>query len=263
MFVDSHCHLDFPGLVEGIEDVVERARRAGVTRMVTIATRRESWENVIALCERFEGVFCALGVHPHNAGSEGLDDPAPLVEACAHPKVVAVGEAGLDYHYDFAPRDRQAVNFRAHIEAARQTGLPLVVHTREADEDTAAILEEEMARGTFTGVLHCFSSGRRLAERAIAIGFDLGIGGILTFRRSDDLRRIVADMPMDRLLLETDAPYLAPVPLRGRTNEPAFLVHTAEVLAQVKGVGVEDVGRLTTANFDALFTRARVETCAS
>lgn len=263
MFVDSHCHLDFPGLVERVEEVVARAREAGVGRMVTIATRRESWETVIALCERFEGVFCALGVHPHNAASEGLDDPAPLVEACAHPKVVAVGEAGLDYHYDFAPRDRQAVNFRAHIEAARRTGLPLVVHTREADEDTAAILEEEMARGTFTGVLHCFSSGRRLAERAIAVGFHLGIGGILTFRRSDELRRIVADMPMDRLLLETDAPYLAPVPLRGRTNEPAFLVHTAEVLAQVKGIGTADVGRSTTANFDRLFTKARVATCAS
>lgn len=263
MFVDSHCHLDFPGLVERLDEVVERARRAGVERMVTIATRRESWETVVGLCERFEGVWCALGVHPHNAGTEGLDDPSPLVEACRHPKVVAVGEAGLDYHYDFAPRDRQAVNFRTHIEAARRTGLPLVVHTREADEDTARILEEEMEKGAFRGVLHCFSSGRRLAERAVAIGFHLGIGGILTFKRSDELRRIVAEMPGDRLLLETDAPYLAPVPLRGRTNEPAYLVHTAETLARVKGISVEDVARLTTANFDTLFTEARTATCAS
>jgi TatD DNase family protein len=261
VFVDSHCHLDFPGLVERVAEVVSRAREAGVTRLVTIATRRASWDAVIALCERFDGVFCALGVHPHNAGSEGLDDPAPLIAACRHPKVVAVGEAGLDYHYDFAPRDRQAVNFRTHIEAARRTGLPLVVHSREADADTAAILEEEMASGSFTGVLHCFSSGRGLAERAIAQGFYLGIGGILTFRRSDGLRQIIADMPLDRLLLETDAPYLAPEPYRGRTNEPAYLVRTAEVLARVKGLPVSEIARLTSANFDRLFSRAREHAC--
>lgn len=263
MFVDSHCHLDSPGLVERLDEVVDRARQAGIKRMLTVATRRASWQTVIALCERFQGVFCALGVHPHNAGSEGLDDPAPLIEATRHPSVVAIGEAGLDYHYSFAPRDRQAANFRSHIEAARQTGLPLIVHTREADEDTAAILEEEMANGSFGGVIHCFSSGRRLAERALAVGFHLGIGGILTFRRSEELRRIVADLPADRLLLETDAPYLAPEPLRGCTNEPAYLVHTAAVLARIQGLTVEDIGRLTTARFDALFTKAGSRTCGS
>ncbi len=256
-FVDSHCHLDFPGLVEREEEVVAAARRAGVRVMVTIATRRASWPAVVALAGRHREVVCALGVHPHNAGEEGLADPAPLIAAAADPEVVAVGEAGLDYHYDFAPRESQARNFRAHIAAARETGLPLVVHTREADADTAAILEEEMAEGPFTGVLHCFSSGRELAERAVAIGFYLGIGGILTFRRSDELRRIVAEMPLERLLLETDAPYLAPVPFRGKTNEPARIVRTAEVLAAVKGIGLAEVARATSDNFFRLFAKAR------
>ncbi|GBD43431.1 putative metal-dependent hydrolase YcfH [bacterium HR40] len=263
MFVDSHCHLDFPGLRERVEEVVARARAVGVERIVTIATRRSAWEEAIALCERFPEVFCALGVHPHQAASEGLEDVEPLCAACRHPKVVAVGEAGLDYHYDRAPRERQLANFRAHIEAARQTGLPLVVHTRNADEDTAELLEEEMERGHFTGVIHCFSSSRALATRALAIGFFFGIGGILTFRRSDELRRIVAELPTDRLLLETDAPYLAPEPCRGRTNEPALLVHTAGMLARLKGVAVEEVGRITTAAFDRLFWKARVQRCGS
>ncbi len=255
--VDSHCHLDFPGLAEREAAVVAAAREAGVGLMVTIATRRESWGEVTALAARHPEVVCALGVHPHNAGRDGLEDPAPLIAAAADPQVVAVGEAGLDYHYDFAPRESQARNFRAHIAAARETGLPLVVHTRDADADTLAILEEEMKAGPFTGVIHCFSSGRELAERAVAIGFHLGIGGILTFRRSEELRRIVAEMPLDRLLLETDAPYLAPVPLRGKTNEPAFVVHTAKVLAAVKGTGLAEIARATSDNFFRLFTRAR------
>lgn len=255
-FVDSHCHLDFPGLAERVEEVMANARRAGVGLVLTIATRRGSWDDVRALAARHRGVVCALGVHPHNAGSEGLVDPAPLIAAAADPRVVAVGEAGLDYHYDFAPRDAQARDFRAHIAAARETGLPLVVHTREADADTMDILEEEMARGPFTGVIHCFSSSRELAERALALGFHLGIGGILTFKRSEELRRIVADMPMERLLLETDAPYLAPVPFRGKTNEPAYLVHTAEVLARVKGCDLAEVARATSDNFFRLFRRA-------
>jgi TatD DNase family protein len=256
VIVDSHCHLDYPGLAERESEVVENAHKAGVGLMVTIATKRGSWKDVVALAGRHPSVVCALGVHPHEAGKEGLDHPAPLIEAAAEAKVVAIGESGLDYFYDFAPRDRQAASFRAHIAAARETGLPLIVHTRDADDDTASILEEEMAAGPFTGVVHCFSSSRRLAERAVAIGLHLGIGGILTFKRSDELRAIVRDMPLDRLLLETDAPYLAPVPMRGRTNEPAFTAHVARVLAEVKGLPVAEIERATTANFSRLFTRA-------
>jgi TatD DNase family protein len=256
VIVDSHCHLDYPGLAEREAEVVANARQVGVGLMVTIATRRGSWGDVVALAGRHPSVVCALGIHPHEAGKEGLDEPSPLIEAASAPEVVAIGESGLDYFYDFAPRDRQATCFRAHIAAARETGLPLIVHTRDADNDTASILEEEMAAGPFTGVVHCFSSSRRLAERAVAIGLHLGIGGILTFKRSDELRAIVRDMPLDRLLLETDAPYLAPVPMRGRTNEPAFTAHVARVLAEVKGLPVAEIERATTANFFRLFTKA-------
>jgi TatD DNase family protein len=256
VIVDSHCHLDYPGLAEREAEVVENARKAGVGLMVTIATKRGSWKDVVALAGRHPNVVCALGVHPHEAGKEGLDHPAPLIESAAEPKVVAIGESGLDYFYDFAPRDRQVTSFRAHIAAARETGLPLIVHTRDADDDTASSLEEEMAAGPFNGVVHCFSSSRRLAERAVAIGLHLGIGGILTFKRSDELRAIVRDMPLDHLLLETDAPYLAPIPMRGRTNEPAFTAHVARVLAEVKGLPVAEIERATTANFFRLFTRA-------
>jgi TatD DNase family protein len=256
VIVDSHCHLDYPGLAEREAEVVESATRAGVGLMVTIATRRASWASVTALAERHPSVVCALGVHPHEAGKEGLRDPAPLVEAAAHPKVVGIGESGLDYFYDLAPRDRQAESFRVHIGAARATGLPLIVHTRDADDDTMVILEEEMAAGPYAGVIHCYSSSRRLAERAVAIGLHLGIGGILTFKRSDELRATVRDMPLDRLLLETDAPYLAPVPHRGRTNEPAYTAHTAKVLAEARGLPLAEVERATTANFLRLFAKA-------
>ena len=257
MIVDSHCHLDFPGLIEREAEVVARAREAGVRLMVTIATKRRSWAEVVALAERHPEVVCAIGVHPHEAGREGLDDPAPLLACAAHPEVVGIGESGLDYFYDHAPRDRQAASFRTHIAAAREVGLPLIVHTRDADEDTMAILEEEMARGRFTGVIHCYSSSRRLAERAVAIGLYLGIGGILTFKKSDDLRAAVKDMPLDRLILETDAPYLAPVPFRGKTNEPAYTAHTAKVLAEVKGLPLAEIERITTENFFRLFTKAQ------
>jgi TatD DNase family protein len=256
MIVDSHCHLDYPGLAEREAEVVAAAAAAGVGMMLTIATRRAAWSTVCALAERHPAVVCALGVHPHHAGAEGLDDPAPLVAAAGHPKVVAIGESGLDYHYDFAPRDRQAASFRMHVEAARRTGLPLIVHTREADVDTMAMLEDELARGRFGAVIHCYSSSRALAERAVAAGFYLGIGGILTFPRSDELRATVAAMPLDRLLLETDAPYLAPVPQRGRTNEPAFTVHTAKRLAELRGLPLGKIEAATTANFFRLFPKA-------
>jgi TatD DNase family protein len=256
MIVDSHCHLDYPGLAEREAEVVANAERAGVRVMLTIATRRASWASVTGLAERHPNVVCALGIHPHHAGEEGLDDPAPLIAAAAHRKVVAIGESGLDYFYDFAPRERQAASFRTHIQAARVTGLPLIVHTRDADEDTMAVLEDELARGRFTGVIHCYSSSRRLAERALAAGLYLGIGGILTFKRSEEIRAAVTAAPTDRLLLETDAPYLAPVPVRGRTNEPAYTAHIADALAKVKGVGRAEIERATTDNFFRLFAKA-------
>ncbi len=257
MIVDSHCHLDYPGLAEREAEVVANARAAGVRAMVTIGTTRAGWAKAIAIAERWPEVWAAVGVHPHHAGEEGLDDPTPLIEAARHPKVVAIGETGLDFYYDRAPRDRQAASFRTHIEACRRTGLPLVVHTRDADEATIAILEEEMERGAFTGVVHCFSSSRRLAWRALELGLYLGIGGILTFKRSEDLRAIVEEVPLERCLLETDAPYLAPAPHRGKTNEPAFTVYTARVLAELKGVPVAEVERVTTAAFFTLFGKAR------
>lgn len=256
MIVDSHCHLDYPGLAEREDEVMARAHAAGVDLMVHIAARQAGWPVGLALAERRPEVVCAVGVHPHEAGKEGLDDPDPLVELARHPRVVAIGESGLDYFYDFSPRDRQATSFRTHVRAARETGLPLVVHTRDADEDTIRLLEEEMGQGPFTGVVHCYSSSRWLGERAVAMGLYLGIGGILTFKKSEGLRAIVADMPMDRLLLETDAPYLAPQPFRGKTNEPAYTAEVAKVLATVKGVPVAEIERATTANFHRLFTKA-------
>jgi TatD DNase family protein len=260
MIVDSHCHLDHPGLSEDEAGVVERARAAGVGIMVHIAARNAAWPVGIALAERHPELFCAVGVHPHEAGTEGLDDPAPLIALASHPRVVAIGESGLDYFYDRSPRDRQTASFRTHVRAARATGLPLVVHTRDADDDTMALLEQEMAEGPFTGVIHCYSSSRRLGERAVAIGLYLGIGGILTFRKSDGLRAIVREMPLDRLLLETDSPYLAPMPMRGKTNEPAYTAHVAKVLAEVRGLPVAEIEAATTANFHRLFTK--VPPCA-
>jgi TatD DNase family protein len=256
VIVDSHCHLDYPGLAEREAEVVGNARAAGVGLMVHIAAKRDGWPVGIALAERRPEVLCAVGVHPHEAGREGLDDPAPLLALASHPRVVAIGESGLDYFYDFSPRDQQAASFRAHIRAAQIAGLPLVVHTRDADEDTTALLEEGMAEAPLAGVIHCYSSGRRLAERAVAAGLYLGLGGILTFKRSDELRATVRDMPLDRLLLETDAPYLAPVPVRGRTNEPAHTAHVARVLAEVRGVSLAEVERATTDNFFRLFAKA-------
>lgn len=257
MIVDSHCHLDYPGLAEREAEVVANARAAGIVGMLTIGTTRAGWTQAIAIAERWPEVWAAVGIHPHHAGEEGLEDPAPLVEAARHPKVVAIGETGLDFYYDRVPREAQERSFRTHVEACRITGLPLVVHTRDADEATIAVLEDEMAKGSFRAVIHCFSSSRRLAERALALGFHLGIGGILTFKRSEELRAIVKDVPLERCLLETDAPYLAPVPFRGKTNEPAFTVHTAKVLAELKAVPLAEVERVTTRAFFDLVAKAR------
>ncbi|MEZ5837837.1 MAG: TatD family hydrolase [Geminicoccaceae bacterium] len=256
MLVDSHCHLDFPELLAEEAGVLARAREAGVRTMLTISTRLSTFDNVLQLANRHDGVWCATGVHPHQSGEEGPDSAAPLIAHAAHAKVIGIGEAGLDYFYDKSPREAQAAGFRAHIDAARATGLPLIVHTRDAEEDTIRILEEGLARGPFGCVIHCYSSSPWLGERAVEMGFHLGIGGILTFNRSTELRETVARMPRDRIILETDSPYLAPVPKRGKRNEPAFVAHVAGRLAEVWQMTIAEVEILTTDNFFRLFSKA-------
>ena len=256
ILVDSHCHLDFDDFAPELDEVVARAQRAGIARMVTICTRIRRFEKIRAIAERFPQVYCSVGTHPHQAGEErGIPAEEIVALARSYDKVVAIGECGLDYFYDNAPRDAQAEGFRAHIAAARETGLPLIVHTRDADADTAAILEEEYAKGPFTGVLHCFSSGRELAMRAVDIGFYVSLSGIVTFKKSQDIRDTVADLPVDRLLVETDAPFLAPPPHRGKRNEPAYVVHTHRVVAETKGLDEAESARITTQNFLRLFNR--------
>lgn len=255
MLIDSHCHLDFPDFAEELDDVVARARTAGVGRMVTICTRYRKFEQVRAIAERFDDVYCSVGTHPHNAGEEPDVPAADYIAAAAHPKVVAIGEAGLDYHYDKAPRDLQAQSFRTQIAAARETGLPLVIHSREAEADTAAILRDEMGKGRFDAILHCFSSRAELAHAGIELGLYVSFSGILTFKRSEELREIAAALPADRLLVETDAPYLAPVPYRGKRNEPSYVVETAKVLAETRGVSADEIARQTTQNVFRLFSK--------
>lgn len=255
MLVDSHCHLDFPDFAEERDAIVSRALAAGVGRMVTISTRVRRFSEILAIAETYPEVFCSVGTHPHNAAEE-LDVTADeLIRLSAHPKVVAIGEAGLDYFYDHSPREAQAQGFRTHIEAARATGLPLVIHARDADADIAAILEDEMGKGAFPFVLHCFSSGRALAEAGVALGGYVSFSGILTFRKSEELRDIARRLPHDRLLVETDAPYLAPPPHRGRRNEPAYVKETAKVLAETIGVTEAGIGEITTGNFFRLFKK--------
>jgi TatD DNase family protein len=255
MLVDSHCHLDFPDFAEERAAIVARALAAGIGRMVTISTRVKRFQQVLGIAESFDEVYCSVGTHPHNAAEELDVTAADLVRLSAHPKVVAIGEAGLDYFYDHAPRDAQAQGFRAHIAAARETGLPLVIHSRDADDDMADILNDETGKGAFPFILHCFSSGRRLAEVGVALGGYVSFSGILTFKNSAELRAIAADVPQDRLLVETDAPYLAPVPFRGRLNEPAYVAHTAKVLAETIGVSEAEIAAVTTENFFRLFSK--------
>jgi TatD DNase family protein len=255
MLIDSHCHLDFPDFAGELDAVIARARAAGIAHIVTISTRVRRHGEVLAVAERFPEVYCSVGTHPHNAHEE-LDVAAEhLVERSRHPKVVAIGEAGLDYHYDTSPRDAQKQGFRSHIAAARITGLPLVIHSRDADEDMAKILEEETEKGAFPAVLHCFTGGPELARRAIALGLSISFTGILTFKKSDGLRAIAESLPADRILVETDAPYLAPGPHRGKRNEPAYVVETARVLAEVRGVSTDEIAGLTTDNFFRLFRK--------
>jgi len=262
MLIDSHCHLDFPELTSDESGVLARARTAGVGGMLTIGTRLDQFERVRAIAERHDNIWCSVGVHPHEAKEEGQRTPDRLIGATQHPKVVGIGETGLDFYYEHSPRDEQAESFRAHIAASRQTGLPLIVHTRNADAETGDILEEEHGKGAFPGLIHCFSSGRAVAERALALGFYISISGIVTFKAAEELRAIVRDVPLDRLLVETDAPYLAPIPKRGKTNEPAFVAHTAAKVAELKGVSLAELEAATTDNFFRLFTKAERSRCA-
>ncbi|MEQ8701550.1 MAG: TatD family hydrolase [Bauldia litoralis] len=255
MIVDSHCHLDFPDFDTDRDALVERARAAGVETMVTISTRVAKNAGLKAIVERYDNVYCSIGTHPHNAAEEPDVTTADLIALSADPKVVAIGEAGLDYHYDNAPRDAQRVSFIRHIAAARETGLPLVIHARSADDDMAAILREEMGKGAFPAILHCFSSGRDLALAGIELGLHVSFSGILTFKRSEDLRAIAAELPLDRLLVETDAPYLAPCPHRGQRNEPSYVVETAKVLAETRGLEPAALAAATTDNFYRLFSK--------
>jgi TatD DNase family protein len=253
MLVDHHCHLDFPQFAAARDEMIARARRAGVGVIVTICTRIRRLPEILAIAEAYPEVFCSVGTHPHNAHEELDITVEEIVRLAQHPKVVAIGEAGLDYHYKNSPPEAQAEGFRRHIAAARETGLPLEIHTRDADADTARILAEEHARGPFPAILHCFTGGRELAIRALDLGLYISFSGVLSFKKSEPLRAIAAGVPLDRLLVETDAPFLAPEPFRGRTNEPSFVVHTAAVLAKVKSLSPEEFGKSTTDNFFRLF----------
>jgi TatD DNase family protein len=254
MLIDSHCHLDFEDFAADRDAVVARARGAGLKRMITISTRVKQFAMIRGLTEIYDDVYCTVGTHPHNVHEEEIT-AAELVELARDPKCVGIGEAGLDYHYDCAPRDVAARVLRTHIAAARQSGLPLVIHARDADADVAAILADEMGKGAFKAVLHCFASSRRLAETGLRLGFYISFSGILSFKNSDDLRTIARDVPVDRLLVETDAPFLAPVPYRGKRNEPAFVAETAKVLAEVKGVSADELAATTSANVLRLFAK--------
>lgn len=256
MLVDSHCHLDYPEFAD-LGETARRARAADVGCMLTIGTSMLKFPGVLAVAEAREDIYCTVGVHPHEAGKEPQVSVEKLLGHGEHPKVVGFGETGLDYYYEHSPRDAQQTSFRTHIEAARQAGLPVVVHTRDAEDDTLSILSEETEKGAFPGLIHCFSGSAGLAQKCVDMGLYISVSGIITFNKADELREAVAEVPLDRLLVETDAPYLAPVPHRGKPNEPAFTRFTAEKLAEIKGVSFDDVARATTDNFFRLFSKAR------
>ena len=255
LVVDSHCHLDFEGMEENLPGVLERAEKAGVGLMVSISSRVRSFPNLLRIAEENPSVFCTIGTHPHNAHEELEVTAEELVELSLHPRCVGIGEVGLDYHYEFSTPEAQAQGFRIHIDAARRSGLPLVIHSREAEDDTIAILGEEMGKGAFTPLLHCFTSHRRLADFAVGIGGYVSFSGILTYKSAEDIRETAAALPLDRIIVETDSPYLAPVPYRGKSNEPAFVVKTLETLAKVRGLPVEEMARITNDNFFRLFSK--------
>ena len=256
MFVDSHCHLNYKGLVEQQVDVLARARESGVSAMLNISTRECEWDDVIGLAEQESDVWASVGIHPHEADQHVGMDCAKLVEKSAHPRVVAIGETGLDYYYDKSDRAQQCTGFREHIKASRETGLPIIIHTRDAEADTAAILTEEMREGAFTGVIHCFTASAAFARIALDLGMYISLSGIVTFKNAQDLQDVAKWLPEDRLLVETDAPFLAPIPHRGRTGEPAFVADTACFVAQLRGVTPEILAQQTSDNFYNLFSKA-------
>lgn len=256
MFVDSHCHLDFKDFDADRQEVLGRARAAKVAMMLTISTKITEAAEIIALAEAHDELACSIGIHPHEAGAQPHTSAAQLVELARHPKVIGIGETGLDYYYEHSPREAQQKNFRAHIEAARLSGLPLIVHARDADEDTADIMEDEMGKGAYPALIHCFTAGPELARRALDMGCYISISGIATFNSAKQLRQTIETIPLERLLIETDAPFLAPVPHRGKRNEPSFVADTAAALAALKGVSVEQLAQATSDNFFTLFTKA-------
>jgi TatD DNase family protein len=256
MLVDSHCHLDFPDFAEELDAVLARARAAGVGHFLTIGTELARFPGVLAVAEREQDVHCTVGVHPHTAEKEFLNSADVLLEAAQHRKVVGFGETGLDFYYNNSPREEQIADFRTHIHAARVANLPLIVHTRDAEDETIRIMTEEMEKGAYRGVIHCFTGTSRLAQAALELGFYISVSGIATFKKADELRATLKDVPLGRLLVETDSPYLAPLPHRGKRNEPSFVVHTAAMLAGLKGVSEDTLADATTENFFRLFRKA-------
>lgn len=256
MLVDSHCHLNYKGIVEDQAAVLARARGVGVTAMLNISTRESEWDDVIGLAEAHDDIWASVGIHPHEADGHPDIDAAKLIARAANPRVIGIGESGLDYYYDKSDRDRQRASFRSHIHAARETGLPIIVHTRDAEEDTAAILADEMEQGAFTGVIHCFTASAEFGRKALDLGLYISLSGIVTFKNAADLQAVAKWLPEDRLLVETDAPFLAPVPHRGKAGEPAFVADTAGFLADLRGVPADKLRMATAANFYRLFTKA-------
>jgi TatD DNase family protein len=257
MLADSHCHLNYKGLADEQQAVLERARARGVTAMLNISTRESEWDAVLATAEREPDVWATVGIHPHEADKHAHVDTAKLVERAQHPRVVGIGESGLDYYYDHSDRARQQGSFRSHVAAARETGLPIVVHTRDAEEDTAAILRDEMGKGAYACVIHCFTASQAFADIALDLGFYISISGIVTFKNAKDLQATAATLPIDRLLIETDAPFLAPVPHRGKTGEPSFVADTAQFLADLRGDDPDELKDVTARNFHTLFAKTR------
>ena len=256
MFTDSHCHLNYKGLIEDQAGVIARARAAGVGTMLNISTREREWDDIIATAETDADIWASIGIHPHEADAHPDVDTAKLVARAAHPKVIAIGETGLEYYYDHSDRERQRASFRSHIAAARETGLPLIVHTRDAEEDTAEILADEMVQGAYPGVIHCFTASGAFADKAFELGLYISLSGIVTFKNARDLQETARRIPEDRLLIETDSPFLAPVPHRGKTCEPAYVADTARFLAELRGTSVEQLAETSTANFRTLFRKA-------
>ncbi len=257
MLVDSHCHLNFPDFNDDLDGVIERAHAGGVQVMQTICTDLAEFEEVRGIAEKYEGVYCSVGVHPNEAGNMAVAKAEELIVRTAHAKVIGIGETGLDYHYENSPREIQKASFRAHIEAAQETGLPVIVHSRDADEDTIGILAEMMAKKPFMGLIHCFTSTQYLADKSVELGLSISLSGIITFKNAQSIRDAIKAVPIGRLLVETDAPYLAPVPHRGKRNEPAFTQYTNRCLAEIKGISEEECAQATSDNFFRLFNKAK------